>query len=156
MSQERFRNEPARERIAPLYLYFPVAFNGKVVKWLLSVFRRSPPPPFSFVPSFSRPRCCCWLFSPLLLPFFFFLFPSSFARKKEAAGRGSECGGREKKLWGRAILRVWSSWSPRSTRSRGVALCVVCHGVLRRAVPRESPQASSSSMHPAYNKGDGL
>lgn len=32
MSQERFRNEPARERIAPLYLYFPVAFNGKVVK----------------------------------------------------------------------------------------------------------------------------
>lgn len=89
MSQERFRNEPARERIAPLYLYFPVAFNGKVVKWLLSVFRRSPPPPFSFVPSFSRPRCCCWLFSPLLLFSFFFFLRVSRERRKQRGGGAS-------------------------------------------------------------------
>ena len=159
MSQERFRNEPARERIAPLYFYFPVAFNGKVVKWLLSVFRRSPPPPSPFS-ILLPPSCCCrcWLFlssfsSSSLFSFLFFLQVSRERRKQRGESeRGRK---REKKLRGRAILRVWSSWSPRSTpRSRGVALCVVCHGVLHRAVPRESPQASTKLY--ACNEGDGL
>lgn len=103
MSQERFRNEPARERIAPLYFYFPVAFNGKVVKWLLSVFRRSPPPP-PLSPSFSLhpAAAAAGFFSPLflLLPFFLSSFSFKFRAKEGSSGGRASVDGRERKSCG--------------------------------------------------------
>lgn len=133
-----------------------------MAKWLSDSSRFSDDllllPPLS--PSFSLhpAAAAAGFFSPLflLLPFFSFLFFLQVSRERRKQRGESERGRkREKKLRGRAILRVWSSWSPRSTpRSRGVALCVVCHGVLHRAVPRESPQASTKLY--ACNEGDGL
>lgn len=130
-----------------------------IARWLSDSSRFSDGRPLarSFARSLARP-------SPVRAAGFFSLVSHGRWKEEGHGGvdgerkSGREGGGRG----GRAILRVWSSWSPRSTRSRGVALCVVCYGVLRRtAVSSHVNHHKHRAVRPAlyartYNNRDSL